>query len=75
MPGLRFFYLLAEDLWLYSYDKYEYEGITYTIFNTTSTIEAWKFLVLDSEMQWGKANGSMKLSDYKPYTRNKFVRI
>ena len=66
-------YLLMEDLWLYHYDKEEYGGTIYVVFNTTAAIESLKFLALDNLFHWQSCSDSLPVSDYKPYTRKKFV--
>lgn len=38
--GLRYLYLFAEDLWLYVYDKVEYEGAMSLAFNISASIES-----------------------------------
>ena len=66
--GLRYLYLLMEDLWLYNYDKVDYGGTIFIVFNTTATIESLKFLALDNLFHWQSSSDSLPLSDYKPYT-------
>ena len=74
-PGLQYFYLSAEDIWLYRYDKVEYQGIIYVVFNTTATIESLKFSVLDRIFHWQDFGDSLPVSDYEPYTREEFIEI
>ena len=66
-------YLLMENIWLYHFDKVEYEGALYVLFNTTAAIESLKFLALDNLFHWQSSSYSLPVSDYKPYTRKKFV--
>lgn len=71
--GLQYLYLSAEDIWLYHYDKEEYQGIICVVFNTTTTIESLKFSVLDSVFHWQDFGGSLPISDYQPYAREEFI--
>lgn len=34
IPVVKYFIILIDDFWLYSYDKHEYHGIMKDIFNT-----------------------------------------
>lgn len=75
--GVRFVYLFAEDLWFYVYDKQDYEGVVWIVFNTTATIELWKFMVFDQFLNWGSFSESLPTSEYQYeyYARKKFVHI
>ena len=71
--GLRNVYLFAEDLWLYNYDKVQYEGVMSIAFNVTALIQSIKFNVFESAFHWGRYGDTMLVSNYEPYTRPKFV--
>ena len=68
VPGLRHIYLLAEDVWMYHYNKEEYEGAIFLVFNATANIESLKFAVSNSIFHWQNSGDYLPISDYKPYT-------
>ena len=72
-PGLRFAYLFAQDLWLYCYDKEDHGGAIILVFNTTATVSTLKFMVFERFLHWQKYKDSLPISDYIPFTREKFV--
>ena len=75
IAGLRYFYLFAEDLWLYNYDMVEYEGAMRLVFNSSASIESFKFNLFETRLHWREYCGTMGFSDYRKFTRQKFVSI
>lgn len=75
IKGLRPIYLFSEDLWLYAYDKIEHEGLLKEVFNITATVSSMKMNCLDQYLHWNDYNNYLPISDYMPYSREKFVQI
>ena len=73
--GLRYVYLFVEDLWLYHYDKVEYKGTMNLVFNATYSIEKVKFNILETKLSLNRYSDRLCISDYRPFTREKFVQI
>ena len=65
----RYFYILAEDLWLYNYDKYDYEGAMWLALNVTAELELLKFDIVCRFINFQELKSKIFVSDYKPYTR------
>lgn len=75
LAGLRQVYLLAEDLWLYHYDKIEYQGTLDMVFNTTTSLQLLKLEALDGVFNLQKYGEYLPISEYKPWNRQRFVEI
>ena len=60
---------------MYHYDKVDYEGGLSLAFNATFTIESMKFNLLESRLHWNQYVGYLRISDYRNFTRGKFVKI
>lgn len=75
LKGLQSIYLFSEDLWLYTYDKIEHEGLLKEVFNTTATISSIKMNFLDQYLHWNNWSNYLPLSDYMPYSKEKFIQI
>ena len=75
LKGLQYIYLFSEDLWLYTYDKIEHEGLLKEVFNTTATISSMKINFLDQYLHWYNWSNYLPLSDYMPYSKEKFIQI
>ena len=60
---------------MYHYDKVDYEGVLSLAFNATFTIESIKFNLLESKLHWNQYVGYLRISDYRNFTRPKFLKI
>ena len=72
---LRYLFIFAEDLWLYNYDKYDYEGAMGLALNVTAELELLKFDIVYRFINFQELKSKIFVSDYKPFTRKKYVQI
>ena len=70
---LRYLFIFAEDLWLHNYDKYDYEGVMGLALNASAELELLKFDIVYRFINLQELKSKIFVSDYKPYTRKKYV--
>lgn len=72
---VKYAYLFVEDLWLYNYDQVRHEGVLELVFNVTFMIESMKFVILDRVFGLLSSQERMGISDYRGFTRERFLEI
>ena len=72
--GLKWMFMVVDDLWLYQYHKQEYDGNVKVVFKTISFIEQrqWEIIGLDDELE--EAEEQIEdIEEYNAFSNEKYM--
>ena len=73
--GVKWIFMMVDDLWLYQYHQQEYDGIIKIVFGTISLVEEKQWEIIGLQPYAEKIKEQLKdLPKYNPHSNEKFMR-